>query len=120
MKVVCKNLVCKGRAFTINQRQAQQLDRIVCPHCGHQGAMPKGETLTGDEVVAQIDRWQDQVLYKKVFKHLNTKKLPDTMAKQQQRQKRQTPAPKERSAVKQPVHNLKDQPRHTRIRPRRR
>jgi len=119
MKVVCKNIVCKGRAFSVNQRQAQELERVVCPHCGHQGAMPKGETVTGEDVINQVIRWQDQVLYKKVFKHINTKKMPGTMAKQNEKK----PRPRSRLAQpmeKQPRHEPVGKKKQFRIKPKRR
>jgi hypothetical protein len=97
MKVICKNILCKGRAFPIDPQQAQQMDRIICPHCGHEGAMPEKATVKGDEVIQQIVRWKDQVLYKNAFKYINTKKLPKTMAEQigpqQQRPQRKTQRP---------------------------
>jgi hypothetical protein len=61
-----------------------RLDLVICPHCGHQGAMYYKDTVTGDELILQVMRWKEQVLYKDVFKHINSKKLPKTMAKQQE------------------------------------
>ena len=123
MKVICKNIVCKGRAFEVDQRQARQLDRVICPHCGHQGAMPKGETVTGGEVIEQVARWQKQVLYKKVFKHINKKKLPGSMDKQRQpaQKTKGPPRPPMRAQKKpaQPYKKTGKEKKNIRIKPRR-
>jgi hypothetical protein len=85
-KAYCKNLLCKMKPYTIQIADGidirNKLATIKCKHCNYIGMMLDKETLTKAEVVEQVKRWGDVVLYKKAFKAINYKKLPNSMNKQ--------------------------------------
>jgi len=86
-KVVCRNIVCKAKPFTIEYDQTTDLNKIKCLECGHVGVMWPDEFVTAEEIVQQISEWRNKVLYKNAFKYINYKKLPKTISQQQKRRK---------------------------------
>ena len=88
-KVWCKNILCKGTPFKAeiikNLDLKKQFKKIRCPHCGKIGVMQEDDFLSTEDILKQIASWSNAVLYKKAFKSINYKKLPDTIIKQKMR-----------------------------------
>jgi hypothetical protein len=80
MKVLCKNILCKGKPFEIED--TEDLKNVTCPHCGNIGVMPDYHVVGSDEIIRQVTAWKDKVLYRDAFKVINYKKLPANMDQQ--------------------------------------
>jgi len=78
-KVVCTNLLCNAKPYITDKKDIR---RAVCPHCGNVGAMPFGTVLSTDEILRQIKNWNDKVLFREAFKHVNYDKLPRSIEQQ--------------------------------------
>lgn len=88
-KVWCKNLLCRSKPFKLDLVATQPIEKQLkigsCKHCGNVGLMLEKDKLTKDEIMDQVNRWGEVVLYKKAFKVINYKKLPNSITKQKEK-----------------------------------